>query len=48
MPERLLVTGTLKLLESQKKLTVPIHVINLAECSYYELLLFYLYNANPK
>ena len=49
MPERLLVTGTLKLLESQKKLTVPIHVINLAEYyNCYELLFFYLYNANPK
>ena len=49
MPVRPLVTGTSRLLECQKKLTVPIHVINLAEYyNCYELLLFYLYNANPK
>ena len=48
MPVRLLVTGILRLLESQKKLTAPIHVINLAEYNYYKLLLLGLYNANPK
>ena len=31
MPVRLLVTGTSRLLENQKKLTDPIHVTNLAK-----------------
>ena len=49
MPVRLLVTGTSKLLENQKKLTVPIHVINLAEyniINYYYLILIMLTQNN--
>ena len=38
MPVRLLVTGTSRLLETQKKLTVHIHVINLAEQNYYKII----------
>ena len=42
MAVRLLVTGTSRLLENQKKLTDPIHVTNLAKYNYYKNYLLYL------